>query len=174
VLRVRWKIIVACTLVALAAAGFISFRSPKIYEASTSLFLSVNVGQTSSELSRGFTYAQGLASSYAQVATQPVVLQPVITPAPLDSHARPAGALDQRHGAAGHRHHPGPGERRLGAGRGVDRERTPSSWPPTTSCRGRPSGAAPHVAVQVTVVSPASVPGSPSSPRIPLNSRSAC
>jgi len=170
VLRVRWKIIVACTLVALAAAGFISFRSPKIYEASTSLFLSVNVGQTSSELSRGFTYAQGLASSLAQVATQPVVLQPVIdqlhlavTPgqlarsinatAPLDTVIIQVQVSDASAQAA------------ASIANATAQQLAAYDLVPRTS-----TGAAANTSpVQVTVVSPASVPGSPSSPRIPLN-----
>jgi succinoglycan biosynthesis transport protein ExoP len=168
VLRVRWKAIVACAIVALAAAGFLSFRAPKVYEAKTSLFLSISVGQSSSELSRGFSYAQGLASSYAQVATQPIVLQPVITQlrldttpgqlarsitatAPLDSviieltvsDASAKTAADIANATA----------RQLASAVGNIVQRSENN----TST------------VQVTVVSPASVPGSPSSPRIPLN-----
>jgi polysaccharide biosynthesis transport protein len=79
VLRSRWTIVVLCVLLAGGLGAYRSLRAAPSYAAQASVVFSVGLGRTSGDLSRGFSYAEGLASSYAQVATQPVVLAPVIT-----------------------------------------------------------------------------------------------
>jgi capsular exopolysaccharide synthesis family protein len=167
VLRVRWKAIVACALVGLAAAVGVTIRTPKTYEAQTSLFLSVSVGQSASELSRGFSYAQGLVNSYAQVATQPVVLAPVISQLGLDTTP---GKLAQQMKASA------PLDtviidivvRDESAKLAADiANRTAAQLRSSVADLVPTSGAT--TPVDITVVSPATVPDSPSAPRIPLN-----
>lgn len=78
ILRARWLIVLATTALALVGAGVYLAEATPIYRAKASVFFSVAIGQSSGDLSRGFAYAQSLASTYAEVATQPVVLDPVI------------------------------------------------------------------------------------------------
>lgn len=95
VLRARWVVVVSCALVGLILAGGSSLRAPRIYQTKASVFFSVSVSQNSRELTSGFSYVQGLVTSYAQLATQPPVLQPVIDQLGLKvSPKQLAGAID--------------------------------------------------------------------------------
>jgi len=85
VLRARWVIVIGCILLFLALAGFSTFRQAKVYTARASVFFSVSVGASTRDLSSSFSYVEGLVGSYAQVATQPVVLEPVINQLGLDT-----------------------------------------------------------------------------------------
>lgn len=77
-LRKRWLTIVAlCILGALAALAYASLSTPK-YQATSSVFVSSNQGATTGELVQGSTYTQNLVASFTQLATKPVVLNPVI------------------------------------------------------------------------------------------------
>lgn len=78
VLRKYWISIVAVTLVGLLAAGGASLLMTRTYTASTSVFLTVQSGNTAGELQQGSTYAENQVKSFAQVVTKPVVLDPVI------------------------------------------------------------------------------------------------
>jgi tyrosine-protein kinase len=78
ILRARWRVITSVTVVSLLVALLYTFTAQPTYVASSSVFLSASIGRTTAELSRSFPYAQGLVRSYSQVATQPVVLTPVI------------------------------------------------------------------------------------------------
>lgn len=78
VLRSRWALILGCVIVALAVAGVQSALAARLYQAQASVFVSVSVGRTSGDLTRAYSYAEGLVSSYAELATEPVVLTPVI------------------------------------------------------------------------------------------------
>lgn len=91
-LRTRWVAIVI--LAGLGGAfGFAYSESlPDQYRATSSVFLSAGEGTTTSELVQGSTFTQSLVQSYASLATQPIVLSPVIqelglneTPAALAS-----------------------------------------------------------------------------------------
>jgi succinoglycan biosynthesis transport protein ExoP len=78
ILRARWVVLAFVTLLSLLVALAYLLAAPAVYTASSRVFLSVSVGQTPAELSRSYSYAQGLVRSYAQVATEAVVLEPVI------------------------------------------------------------------------------------------------
>jgi capsular exopolysaccharide synthesis family protein len=78
IIRARWVIVTLSTLIALLVAGGYLLRATPVYQAKSTVFFSVAVSESSGDLSRGFTYAQRLASNYAQIATQSVVLDPVI------------------------------------------------------------------------------------------------
>lgn len=79
ILRARWITVSVTVVLAVVAALIYSLQAAPVYVARASVFFSVSVGQSTGELSRGFSYAQGLAALYSRVATQPVVLAQVIT-----------------------------------------------------------------------------------------------
>jgi len=78
ILRRRWLSMVVTTLLILAIASLATLAMPKRYTATTSLFFAV-AGESVSDLAQGSTFAERQMSSYAQVATSPMVLQPVIS-----------------------------------------------------------------------------------------------
>lgn len=84
VLRIRWRMVLVTASLVLGAALAYSLTAPPVYVARSKLFLSVSVGQSSGQLSRGFAYAQNLTVLYSRVAAQPVVLDPVVKELGLD------------------------------------------------------------------------------------------
>lgn len=77
-LRKRWLSIVAVTLTALALSAVVTIATTPTYTARTSLFFVVGGSGSVTELAQGSTYAQRQVASYAEVATSPYVLGPVI------------------------------------------------------------------------------------------------
>ena len=92
VIRKRWQIIVAVTLVVLAGAALATALSPKIYEAQTRLFVSTSGGSDSSALLSGSNFTQQRVLSYADIITTPSVLDPVIKTLQLNTNAATLGA----------------------------------------------------------------------------------
>lgn len=84
VLRKYWVSIVCVTLLGIATATVVTLVTPPTYTARGAVFLAVRGGDTASELAQGASYATNQVRSYAQVATTPTVLQPVITKLGLD------------------------------------------------------------------------------------------
>lgn len=78
ILRKQWTTIVALGLLG-ALIGFAVARfTPESFQATSSVFVSTQRGETSAELVQGSTFTQNIVQSYAQLATMPVVLDPVI------------------------------------------------------------------------------------------------
>lgn len=77
ILRRRWLSITIVTLIALALASAVTLALPKKYTATTRLFFAV-AGESVSELEQGSSFAEKQMASYAEVATSPLVLEPVI------------------------------------------------------------------------------------------------
>lgn len=77
-LRKRWPVLLA--LLVLGALGGYLFASlqPVLYRATSSVFVSSQRGATTSELVQASNFTQGLVQSYAELAKQPAVLDPVI------------------------------------------------------------------------------------------------
>jgi capsular exopolysaccharide synthesis family protein len=92
VIRKRWQIIVAVTLVVLAGAAAATALSPKVYEATTRLFVSTSGSSDSSALLSGSNFTQERVISYADVITTPNVLDPVIKTLGLNTTAASLGA----------------------------------------------------------------------------------
>jgi succinoglycan biosynthesis transport protein ExoP len=92
VIRKRWQIIVAVTLVVLAGAALATELSPKVYEATTRLFVSTSGSSDSSALLSGSNFTQQRVLSYADVITTPNVLDPVIKTLQLNTTAAKLGA----------------------------------------------------------------------------------
>jgi capsular polysaccharide biosynthesis protein len=78
ILWLRWRTVASCVVVVMLLALTYSFAATPMYTARASVFFSVSVDQSSGQLSRGFAYAQSLARLYSRVATQPVVMDRVI------------------------------------------------------------------------------------------------
>jgi succinoglycan biosynthesis transport protein ExoP len=78
VLQRRWISILVITLATLAVTALVTFLLTPKYTASTRLFFGVQAAQSGSDLAQGSTFAEDQLTSYAQVATTPLVLQPVI------------------------------------------------------------------------------------------------
>src|SRR3954469_5459488 len=79
VLRRRWLTLLVTTLLGLVASVLLMIATPPVYRTSAKVFLSTTEGKSVSELVQGSNYAQNLVQSYADLATTPVVLDPVIT-----------------------------------------------------------------------------------------------
>lgn len=85
VIRRRWAWVVACLLLGLVAAGIAAATTPRSYTSSTRLFVTVKGVNSVTDLNQGGQFAQSQMTSYAQVASSPVVLTPVITQLGLDT-----------------------------------------------------------------------------------------
>jgi capsular exopolysaccharide synthesis family protein len=79
VLRRRWLTLLVTTLLGLGASVLLIMATPPVYRTSAKVFLSTTEGNSVGELVQGSNYAQNLVQSYADLATTPVVLGPVIT-----------------------------------------------------------------------------------------------
>lgn len=75
-------------LVCVGSAVALSVNEDPVYQARSSVFLTVPHGQTVGELVQGSTYAQSVVRSFASVATMPIVLDPVIERLDLSRSAR--------------------------------------------------------------------------------------
>jgi capsular exopolysaccharide synthesis family protein len=78
ILRRRWLTVLIIALTALALASVVTLAMPKKYTATTRLFIAVAGGESVTDLAQGSNFAEKQMSSYAEVATSPRVLRPVI------------------------------------------------------------------------------------------------
>ena len=76
--RNQWLLILCIALVGVLAGLGTAALTPASYRATSSVFVSVDRGQTTSELVQGSTYTQNIVQSYTQLVTTPKVLDPVI------------------------------------------------------------------------------------------------
>lgn len=89
VLRRNAVLLVSTALIGVAAGAFVALNAPARYDATTTLFVSVqSPSGDSTELNLGRTYAQQAVSSYVALVPSALVLQPVIDDLGLD--LRPA------------------------------------------------------------------------------------
>ena len=77
ILRRRWLGVLIIALMALALTSAGTFVMPKKYTATTQLFIAV-AGKSVTDLAQGSDFAEKQMTSYAEVATSPRVLTPVI------------------------------------------------------------------------------------------------
>jgi capsular exopolysaccharide synthesis family protein len=83
-LRRQWATILVLSIIG-AIAGFSLARfTPESFQATSSVFVSAQRGDTSAELVQGSTFTQNIVQSYAELASMPVVLEPVIERLDLD------------------------------------------------------------------------------------------
>jgi succinoglycan biosynthesis transport protein ExoP len=85
ILRRRWVGATAVALAVLAAASALTLLSTPKYTATTRLFFAVQGSESVTDLAQGSTFAQRQMISYSEVATSPLVLDPVIRDLGLDT-----------------------------------------------------------------------------------------
>lgn len=85
VLRKGWIFIVSFTLVGVAIGAAYSITRTPEYQASSKVFVSVQSAGSVSDLTQGGSFAQNQVTSYADIVTTPLVLQPVIATLGLNS-----------------------------------------------------------------------------------------
>ncbi|MDQ0372113.1 polysaccharide biosynthesis tyrosine autokinase [Cellulomonas humilata] len=78
ILRKRWLSIAVFAVLGTALAVALSLMTKPLYEATTQLYVSVKAGESSSDLLQGSNFTRQQVSSYTQLVTSPLVLQPVI------------------------------------------------------------------------------------------------
>lgn len=88
ILRARWLVILACALVGFGLSVAASRAVTPTYSANTSVYFSPNSVQSGNDLAQGATFTRDQMESYATLATQPVVLNPVIRELGLDTTPR--------------------------------------------------------------------------------------
>lgn len=86
-LKRHWIIILIVTVLGGMAGFGLAKLTPPSYTSTSSVFISVNSGESTSELVQGSNFAQDSMQSYAQLATMPVVLDPVIRRLGLEDSA---------------------------------------------------------------------------------------
>ncbi|MGO1315662.1 MAG: polysaccharide biosynthesis tyrosine autokinase [Cellulomonadaceae bacterium] len=85
--RKHWFLVIACVIIGGGVLGVLSMLSTPMYRSSSSLYFSMTVGQSATDLNQGQTYTQSQMVSFAQLAVLPVVLDPVIEELGLDTSA---------------------------------------------------------------------------------------
>lgn len=168
VLRNRWLLIAGTTVLALLGAIGATLVATPRYESSTQLFVSTQGGSDSTDLAQGNSFSQQRVKSYAEIASTPAVLGPVIdelglatTPAQLARSVTADAPLDTVLINIAVRDDSAAQAQRIAAAVGNQFALTIVSLEqPLTGERA---------AVRATVVKASTVPGAPVTPRVPLN-----
>lgn len=77
ILRKRWIAIALCVVLGLLTAATVSLLLPPQYEASARVYVAAVGGENVGELTQGSSFAERQLASYAEIATAPLVLEPV-------------------------------------------------------------------------------------------------
>lgn len=86
-LRKQWKVIAGIATAVVVASVAVTLLVPRTYQSQLQFFVSTMDTSDNSQLAQGSTFLQQRVKSYAQLVTAPVVLQPVVTKARLDTTA---------------------------------------------------------------------------------------
>lgn len=93
----HWAFVLVALIVGAAVALGLSQLVPKGYAATSTLYFSINYGESGSDLNQGATYAQSQMLSFAELARSARVLDPVIDELDLSTTAAGlAGTMDVR------------------------------------------------------------------------------
>lgn len=92
ILRKRWLSILLITLFSTGAAIASSLAMTPMYQATTQLFVSVQGGASTSDLLQGANFTRQQVTSYTQLVTSPLVLNPVIDDLGLDARSESLAA----------------------------------------------------------------------------------
>jgi capsular exopolysaccharide synthesis family protein len=94
ILRKNWIIIVLATLLGVGAAAAYSLTRTPMYEAQSTVFVSTQAGGTIGEMQQGQTFSQSRVTTYTNLVTTPIVMNPVIAKLDLGVSANAlAGAV---------------------------------------------------------------------------------
>lgn len=75
----RWLMVVSCALLGLLAAGLVTLSATPTYDSTSQVYVSVQTQDGSTQgLVQGSTYTQSQVAGFADLATSPLVLDPVI------------------------------------------------------------------------------------------------
>ncbi|WP_322409918.1 polysaccharide biosynthesis tyrosine autokinase [Microbacterium invictum] len=101
ILRKNWLIIVVATLLGIGAAAVFSLTRTPLYETQSTVFVSSQTGGTIQELQQGSTFTQARVTTYTNLVSTPIVMNPVIaeldlgiTAAQLDAQVEASSALN--------------------------------------------------------------------------------
>jgi succinoglycan biosynthesis transport protein ExoP len=163
----RWLSVLVTTLLTLLVVSLVTLAMPKKYTATTRLFFAV-AGESASDLAQGSSFAERQMASYAEVATSPIVLAPVVqqlalpaTPTELAKSVKatvPVGTVILEIDATDPDR-----DRAAQIANAVGNQLSLAAARLTPE---RPDG---RQAVQATIVAAAQAPASPSSPNLALN-----
>jgi capsular exopolysaccharide synthesis family protein len=78
VLRKRWRLIAACTLVAMVSAALVTILTPRTYAAEVQLFVAAQDQNSVSTAYQGGLFSQQRVKSYADIVNSPPVMSAVI------------------------------------------------------------------------------------------------
>jgi capsular exopolysaccharide synthesis family protein len=84
IVRKGWKYIVASTVIGLIAGVAVTLLSTPMYSSTTGVFVSAQTADTTADLLQGSSFTQQRVKSYSDIATSPIVLDPVISSLGLD------------------------------------------------------------------------------------------
>lgn len=87
ILRRNWILILSLALTGLLTAGVASVLVKRTYTADTELFVAIQNSGTVQELQQGNTFTQARVQSYVKTVTTPLVIQPVIDSLGLEETA---------------------------------------------------------------------------------------
>lgn len=85
IMRKRWRVITAATVLTLLVAGAVTFFTPKQYESVAQLFVSTQSSANTAELAAGSNFTQKQVKTYADLAKTPKILRPVVLEQHLDT-----------------------------------------------------------------------------------------
>lgn len=166
ILRDRWiSALVTAFLVLVAVMAFTLLQTPE-YQATNRVFVQTQAGSSVADLSSGVNFASQQITSYADVATTPLVLDPVIDELGLDTTA---------HELAGRISTTVPPETLILEIIATDEDPAQAAAianATSESLRTQVSAletSGEESTVELTVIAPAAEPASPSSPSIPRN-----
>ncbi|WP_051681845.1 polysaccharide biosynthesis tyrosine autokinase [Cellulomonas sp. HZM] len=77
-LRKRWLVILLLAVIGAGLGYWKASSTEPLYRSTSKVYVSLTRGDTVGDLVQGSTYTRNLVESFAQLATMPVVLQPVI------------------------------------------------------------------------------------------------
>ncbi|MBC7518310.1 MAG: P-loop NTPase, partial [Microbacteriaceae bacterium] len=78
IFRRNWMVVVLATLLGGGGAAILSTNTVPLYSATSSIYFSLNFGNSANDLNAGSTYTQSQMLSFAILATSPSVLDPAI------------------------------------------------------------------------------------------------
>lgn len=78
ILRKNWLIIVLATLLGVGSAAAYSLTRTPMYDAQSTVFVSTQAGGTVAELQQGQNFTQSRVTTYSNLVTTPIVMNPVI------------------------------------------------------------------------------------------------
>lgn len=78
ILRKNWLLIVLATILGIGVAAAYSLTRTPLYEAQSTVFVSSQAGATIGELQQGSSFTQSRVTTYANLVTTPIVMNPVI------------------------------------------------------------------------------------------------